>query len=66
MVLADGLMAPWNRKRQKSPEIGMTQKCFPEPSVGQTRGGNAALRSGTAAFAAVRLSIYASDSILQT
>jgi hypothetical protein len=63
MVLTDGLMAPWNKKRQKSAEIGMTQKCLPEPSVGQTETPRA-LENAT--FAAVRSSNYASNSFLQT
>jgi hypothetical protein len=61
MVLPDGLMAPWNKKRQKSAEFGMTQKCLPEPSVGQRE---APRPLETATFAAVRSSIYASNSFL--
>jgi hypothetical protein len=59
-------MAPLEWEAQKSPEQIMTKKCFPEPSVGR---GEAAIQLHTletGEFVAVRCSIYASDSFLQT
>jgi hypothetical protein len=66
MVLADRLNGPFGMGSARSLLIGMTQKCFPQPLVGQVVAVMPPHTLETGEIAVVRSSIYASDSVLQT